>query len=145
MDSDDFEVFRDALSKLAINDASLFYEPESSDALGFGFRCGFLGMLHMEIIQERLEREYRLDLITSAPSVVYEVVSSRDGQFSISNPSDLPDPTQLIELREPICVANILVPKEFVGNVISLCIEKRGVQIDLQYVGGQVALSLIHI
>ena len=141
VDSDDFEIFRDALSKLAINDASLVYEPESSDALGFGFRCGFLGMLHMEIIQERLEREYRLDLITSAPSVVYEVVSSKGGQFSISNPSDLPDPTHLVELREPICVANILVPREFVGNVISLCVEKRGVQIDLQYVGGQVAIN----
>jgi GTP-binding protein LepA len=140
VDSDDFEDFRDALGKLAVNDASLFYEPESSDALGFGFRCGFLGMLHMEIIQERLEREYSLDLITTAPSVVYEIVTSSGDQLRISNPSALPDLGQVDELREPICEANILVPKDYVGNVIALCVEKRGVQLDMQFIGGQVAI-----
>jgi GTP-binding protein LepA len=140
VDSDDFEDFRDALGKLAVNDASLFYEPESSDALGFGFRCGFLGMLHMEIIQERLEREYSLDLITTAPSVVYEIVTSSGDQLRISNPSALPDLGQVEELREPICEANILVPKDYVGNVIALCVEKRGVQLDMQFIGGQVAI-----
>ncbi len=138
--ADDFENFRDALSKLTLNDASLFYEPESSDALGFGFRCGFLGMLHMEIIQERLEREYDLDLITTAPTVVYEVVKT-DGQIiQVSSPSNLPDPVNISELREPICEASILVPKDYLGNVISLCIEKRGSQKDMQFVGGQVSL-----
>ena len=136
IDSDDFEEFREALSKLAVNDASLFYEPESSDALGFGFRCGFLGMLHMEIIQERLEREYNLDLITTAPTVVYEIITSKGDTLYMSNPSDLPDPGQIDEMREPICEANILVPKEYVGNVITLCVEKRGVQKDMQFVGG---------
>ncbi len=140
VDSDDFEDFRDALGKLAVNDASLFYEPESSDALGFGFRCGFLGMLHMEIIQERLEREYSLDLITTAPSVVYEIVTSKGEQMRISNPSDLPDLGQVAELREPLCEANILVPKDYVGNVIALCVEKRGVQLDMQFIGGQVSI-----
>lgn len=140
VDSDDFEDFRDALGKLAVNDASLFYEPESSDALGFGFRCGFLGMLHMEIIQERLEREYSLDLITTAPSVVYEIVTSSGDELRISNPSALPDLGQVDELREPICEANILVPKDYVGNVIALCVEKRGVQLDMQFIGGQVAI-----
>ena len=140
VDSDDFEDFRDALGKLAVNDASLFYEPESSDALGFGFRCGFLGMLHMEIIQERLEREYSLDLITTAPSVVYEIVTSSGEELRISNPSALPDLGQVDELREPICEANILVPKDYVGNVIALCVEKRGVQLDMQFIGGQVAI-----
>ncbi len=140
VDSDDFEDFRDALGKLAVNDASLFYEPESSDALGFGFRCGFLGMLHMEIIQERLEREDSLDLITTAPSVVYEIVTSSGDELRISNPSALPDLGQVDELREPICEANILVPKDYVGNVIALCVEKRGVQLDMQFIGGQVAI-----
>ena len=139
--SDDFEDFRDALSKLTLNDASLFYEPESSDALGFGFRCGFLGMLHMEIIQERLEREYDLDLITSAPTVIYEVLKTDGTVIHISNPSDLPDPGYVDEMREPLCEANILVPKDYVGNVITLCIEKRGVQKDMQFVGGQVSLT----
>lgn len=139
--SDDFEDFREALSKLTLNDASLFYEPETSDALGFGFRCGFLGLLHMEIIQERLEREYDLDLITTAPTVVYEVVTTRGETLYISNPSSLPDPGSIEEMREPICEANILVPKEFVGNVISLCVEKRGVQKDMQYAGNQVSLT----
>lgn len=141
VDSDDFEDFREALAKLAVNDASLFYEPESSDALGFGFRCGFLGMLHMEIIQERLEREYDLDLITTAPTVVYEIVTNKGETLHISNPSDLPDIGSIEEMREPICEANILVPKDFVGNVISLCVEKRGIQKDMQFIGGQVSLS----
>jgi GTP-binding protein LepA len=141
VDSDDFEDFREALAKLAVNDASLFYEPESSDALGFGFRCGFLGMLHMEIIQERLEREYDLNLITTAPTVVYEILTNSGDLLHISNPSALPDPAHIEEMREPICEANILVPKEYVGNVISLCVEKRGLQKDMQFVGGQVAIS----
>ena len=141
VDSDDFEDFREALAKLAVNDASLFYEPESSDALGFGFRCGFLGMLHMEIIQERLEREYDLDLITTAPTVVYEVVNNKGETLYISNPSDLPDSGSIDEMREPICEANILVPKDYVGNVIALCVEKRGIQKDMQFVGSQVSLS----
>jgi GTP-binding protein LepA len=139
--SDDFEDFREALSKLTLNDASLFYEPESSDALGFGFRCGFLGMLHMEIIQERLEREYDLDLITSAPTVVYEVLKTDGTLIHISSPSDLPDPVYVDELREPLCEANILVPKDYVGNVMTLCVDKRGVQKDMQFVGGQVSLT----
>jgi GTP-binding protein LepA len=138
--ADDFEDFREALAKLTLNDASLFYEPESSDALGFGFRCGFLGMLHMEIIQERLEREYNLDLITTAPTVVYEVVKSDGNIIYVSSPSDLPDPAAIDEMREPICEANILVPKDYLGNVISLCVEKRGSQRDMQFVGGQVSL-----
>lgn len=141
VNADDFEDFREALAKLTLNDASLFYEPESSDALGFGFRCGFLGMLHMEIIQERLEREYDLDLITTAPTVVYEIVKTNGEIIYISNPSDLPDPGHIEEMREPICEANILVPRDYVGNVISLCVEKRGVQKDMQFVGGQVSLS----
>ncbi|MFA5493160.1 MAG: translation elongation factor 4 [Porticoccaceae bacterium] len=140
VNADDFEDFREALARLTLNDASLFYEPESSDALGFGFRCGFLGMLHMEIIQERLEREYDLDLITTAPTVVYEVVRNSGEVIHISNPSDLPDPGAIEEMREPICEASILVPRDYVGNVISLCVEKRGVQKDMQFVGGQVSL-----
>jgi len=139
--SDDFEDFREALAKLTLNDASLFYEPESSDALGFGFRCGFLGMLHMEIIQERLEREYDLDLITTAPTVIYEILKSDGDVIHISNPSDLPDPSYVDEMREPLCEANILVPKDYVGNVITLCVEKRGIQKDMQFVGGQVSLT----
>ena len=139
--SDDFEDFRDALAKLTLNDASLFYEPESSDALGFGFRCGFLGMLHMEIIQERLEREYDLDLITTAPTVVYEVEKTDGEVVHISSPSNLPEPAAIEQLREPICEANILVPKDYLGNVITLCVEKRGVQKDMQFVGGQVAVT----
>jgi GTP-binding protein LepA len=139
--SDDFEDFREALSRLTLNDASLFYEPETSDALGFGFRCGFLGLLHMEIIQERLEREYDLDLITTAPTVIYEVVDNRGDIRHISNPSSLPDPGSIDEMREPICEANILVPKEYLGNVMSLCIEKRGVQKDMQFAGNQVSLT----
>jgi GTP-binding protein LepA len=139
--SDDFENFRDALEKLSLNDASLFFEPESSDALGFGFRCGFLGMLHMEIIQERLEREYDLDLITTAPTVIYQVVNRKGETFEIDNPSKLPDPGTIEEMHEPIADVNILVPQEFLGNVISLCIGRRGMQKDMQYVGNQVSLT----
>ncbi|HSX51482.1 MAG TPA: translation elongation factor 4 [Cellvibrio sp.] len=138
--SDDFEDFREALAKLTLNDASLFYEPESSDALGFGFRVGFLGMLHMEIIQERLEREYDLDLITTAPTVVFEVVKRGGEVIYVDNPSKLPDPGSIDEMREPIVEANILVPQEHLGNVITLCIEKRGVQKDLQFTGSQVSV-----
>ncbi len=138
--SDDFEDFREALAKLTLNDASLFYEPESSDALGFGFRVGFLGMLHMEIIQERLEREYDLDLITTAPTVVFEVVKRGGEVIYVDNPSKLPDPGSIEEMREPIVEANILVPQEHLGNVITLCIEKRGVQKDLQFTGSQVSV-----
>ncbi|BFM07620.1 translation elongation factor 4 [Halioxenophilus aromaticivorans] len=138
--SDDYENFRDALAKLTLNDASLFYEPESSDALGFGFRCGFLGMLHMEIIQERLEREYDLDLITTAPTVVYEVVQNDGETVYVDNPSKLPDTGLIDEMREPICEASILVPQEHLGSVITLCVEKRGVQKDLQYMGAQVSV-----
>ncbi len=139
--SDDYEAFRDALAKLTLNDASLFYEPESSDALGFGFRCGFLGMLHMEIIQERLEREYDLDLITTAPTVVYEVELNSGEVIYVDNPSKLPDPGVIAEMREPICEANILVPQDHLGSVITLCIEKRGVQKNLQYMGSQVSVT----
>jgi len=141
VDSDDFEAFRVALEKLTLNDASLFYEPETSDALGFGFRCGFLGLLHMEIVQERLEREYDLDLITTAPTVQYEVVTTDGAIGYYSNPSSLPSPARIAEMREPICEVNILVPQEYLGNVIGLCVEKRGVQIDMKYVGRQVALT----
>lgn len=139
--SDDYEAFREALSKLTLNDASLFFEPESSDALGFGFRCGFLGMLHMEIIQERLEREYDLDLITTAPTVVYEVVKTDGEIIYVDNPSKLPDIGMIDEMREPIVRANILVPQEHLGSVITLCIEKRGVQKDLQFMGTQVSVT----
>ncbi len=139
--SDDYEDLREALNKLSLNDASLFYEPETSDALGFGFRCGFLGMLHMEIIQERLEREYDLDLITTAPSVIYEVITSSGEKLLVDNPSKLPDQGTLEEVREPIVEANILVPKDYVGNVISLCVERRGVQKNMLYGGSQVQLA----
>ena len=138
--SDDYENLRDALERLSLNDASLFYEPESSDALGFGFRCGFLGMLHMEIVQERLEREYSLDIISTAPSVIYEVKTNRGEVQLVDNPSKLPDPGNLDEIREPIVEASILVPKDYLGSVISLCIERRGVQKDLLYAGAQVQL-----
>lgn len=138
--SDDYEDFRDALGKLTLNDASLFYEPETSDALGFGFRCGFLGMLHMEIIQERLEREYNLDLITTAPTVIYEIVRKDDSVINVDNPSKLPDVGEIQEMREPIARCTILTPQEFLGNIITLCIDKRGSQVDLQYLGKQVQL-----
>jgi GTP-binding protein LepA len=139
--ADDYEAFRDALEKLTLNDAALIYEPENSDALGIGFRCGFLGMLHMEIVQERLEREYNLDLITSAPTVVYEIVTRGGEVLKVDSPSRLPPMGNIEEMREPIVIANILVPQEYVGSVLTLCVEKRGVQKDMQFVGNQVAIS----
>ena len=139
--SDEFENFREALEKLTLNDASLIYEPESSDALGNGFRCGFLGMLHMEIVQERLEREYGLDLITSAPTVIYEIVTKSGDIVRVDNPSQLPDPSTIDQMREPIVQASILVPSEHVGNVSSLCVERRGVQKDMQFIGQQVSIA----
>ncbi|WP_150467222.1 translation elongation factor 4 [Francisella sp. SYW-9] len=139
--SDDYPDFREALDKLSLNDASLFFEPEVSQALGFGFRCGFLGMLHMEIIQERLEREYNLDLITSAPTVVYKAVKKDGEMVEVDNPAKLPEPGAIAEIHEPIVRANILVPKDYVGSVITICVEKRGVQVDLNYVGNQVSIT----
>ncbi len=140
VNSDDYEDFREALGKLTLNDASLFYEPDSSDALGFGFRCGFLGMLHMEIIQERLEREYNLDLITTAPTVIYEVVRKGEEVIYVDNPSKLPDPGDIEIMREPIARCTILTPQEYLGAAITLCVEKRGAQVDLQFLGQQVQL-----
>jgi len=139
--SDDYESFREALQKLKLNDAALHFEPETSQALGFGFRCGFLGMLHMEIVQERLEREYGLDLITTAPTVIYEVEKNNGEVVYVDNPADLPEPNHIAEIREPIIEANILVPQTHLGNVINLCIEKRGVQKNMQYLGGQVQVT----
>lgn len=139
--SDEYEDFRDALAKLSLNDASLFFEPESSSALGFGFRIGFLGMLHMEIIQERLEREYNLDLITTAPTVVYEVLTNGGETVYVDNPSKLPPVNDIKEIHEPIVEAHILVPQEYLGNVITLCVEKRGMQTSMTYHGKQVAVS----
>ena len=139
--SDDYEDFRDALAKLSLNDASLFYEPESSQALGFGFRIGFLGMLHMEIIQERLERDYDLGLITTAPTVIYEVETTKGEILSCDNPSKLPAVNDIAEIREPLVEANILVPQEYLGNVITLCVEKRGMQTAMTYHGKQVAVT----
>ena len=139
--SDDYEDLRDALSKLRLNDAALFYEPETSTALGLGFRCGFLGMLHMEIIQERLEREYNLELITTAPTVVYEVVTTNGEVINVDNPTKLPELGRIDEMREPIILANILLPQEYLGNVIGLCEEKRGMQKKLLYLGSQVSLE----
>ena len=141
VDSDDFETFREALDKLSLNDASLFFEPEMSDALGSGFRCGFLGMLHMDIIQERLEREYDLNLITTAPTVIYEILTTKNEVVQIDSPAKLPVPNFVAEIREPIVVAHILVPQEHVGSVIKLCIEKRGVQTKMHYHGNHVSLS----
>ncbi|MDE0491788.1 MAG: translation elongation factor 4 [Psychrobacter celer] len=140
VDANDFEKFREALQKLQINDASLFFEPDTSDALGFGFRCGFLGMLHMEIIQERLEREYDLDLITTAPSVIYEIVKKNGEIIYVDNPSRLPEPNNIEEFREPIARCQILVPQDYLGNVMTLCIERRGVQVDMRFMGKQVQL-----
>jgi GTP-binding protein LepA len=139
--TDNYEDLRDALQKLRLNDAALHYEPETSEALGFGFRCGFLGMLHMEIVQERLEREYDLDLITTAPTVVYEVLTTAGDVLKIDNPSSLPPANEIGEIREPVIMANILVPQDYLGGVITLCIEKRGVQKNLQYLGNQVSLN----
>tara|TARA_B100000900_G_scaffold2640_1_gene2303 strand:- start:1689 stop:3485 length:1797 start_codon:yes stop_codon:yes gene_type:complete len=138
INADDYEDFRDALGKLTLNDASLFYEPETSDALGFGFRCGFLGMLHMEIIQERLEREYGLDLITTAPTVIYEVVKKSGDVVNVDNPSKLPDLGDIESMREPIARCTILTPQDYLGAIITLCVEKRGSQVDLQFLGQQV-------
>ncbi len=141
VEANQYEALRDALEKLKLNDASLQYEPEVSQALGFGFRCGFLGLLHMDIVQERLEREYDVDLITTAPTVVYEV-ALRDGMVGrIENPSKMPDPSKIDEIREPIITATIFVPQEYVGAIITLCTQKRGVQKNLQYVGRQVMLT----
>ncbi len=141
IESDDYEAFREALSKLRLNDAALHFEPESSTALGFGFRCGFLGMLHMEIVQERLEREYNLDLISTAPTVVYEILDTKGELSYIHNPSELPMVNVIDEIREPIIRANLLLPQEYVGDVIGLCVEKRGVQISMQYLGRQVSMT----
>lgn len=138
IDSSDFEKFREALQKLQINDAALFFEPDTSEALGFGFRCGFLGMLHMEIIQERLEREYNLDLITTAPSVIYEIVKKNGETVYVDNPSKLPDTGIIQEFREPIARCHILVPQEYLGSVITLAIERRGVQVDMKFMARQV-------
>ncbi len=141
INADDYEAFREALSKLRLNDAALFYEPETSEALGFGFRCGFLGMLHMEIVQERLEREYNLGLITTAPTVVYEILTRSEEVLYIDNPAKLPAPAAIEEMREPIATASILMPQEYLGNVITLCVERRGVQQNMLYVGRQVSLT----
>ncbi|GMU68480.1 MAG: elongation factor 4 [Steroidobacteraceae bacterium] len=141
VNSEDYESFRDALAKLRLNDSALHYEPEVSGALGFGFRCGFLGLLHMDIVQERLEREYRLELVTSAPTVVYEVALVDGGIEYIDNPAKLPPPNKVAEVREPIIVANILVPPEYVGGVLQLCSEKRGVQKKMLYLASQVSLQ----
>ncbi|MFK8030540.1 MAG: translation elongation factor 4 [Gammaproteobacteria bacterium] len=139
--TDDYANFREALEKLKLNDAAMFFEPETSAALGLGFRCGFLGMLHMEIVQERLEREYNLELITTAPTVVYEVLKTDGSVIQIDNPADLPESNYVDEIREPIITATILLPEEFVGAVMKLCIEKRGVQKKMQYLGKQVSLE----
>ncbi len=139
--SDDYEDLREALHKLRLNDAALHFEPETSSALGFGFRCGFLGMLHMEIVQERLEREYGLDLITTAPTVIYEVEDTKGEIIMVDNPADLPPVNKIAEIREPIILANILVPSDYVGAIITLCIEKRGVQRNIQYLGNQVSVQ----
>ena len=141
IESNQYEALRDALAKLQLNDSSLRYEPETSQALGFGFRCGFLGLLHMDIVQERLEREYNMELITTAPTVVYQV-KLRDGSvIEIDNPSKLPDLSRIEEIREPMIRATILMPQEYVGPVITLCTQKRGTQVNMQYVGRQVILT----
>ena len=141
VESNEYEALRDALEKLKLNDASLHYEPETSQALGFGFRCGFLGLLHMEIVQERLEREYDMDLLTTAPTVVYEVLLADGGVIEIENPSRLPEASKVAEIREPIITATIILPQDYVGPVITLCTQKRGVQKDMHYLGRQVILT----
>ena len=140
LNSDDYEKFRDALSKLVLNDSSLIYEPEVSDALGFGFRCGFLGTLHMEVVRERLEREYDLDLISTAPSVEYEVLKTNGEVIKCDNPSQLPVPNEIDEIREPIVNTTVITPNEYVGNIITICTAKRGVQKDMKYFGNQVSI-----
>lgn len=139
--SEDFEAFREALAKLSLNDASLFYEPESSEALGFGFRCGFLGMLHMEIVQERLEREYNLELISTAPTVIYQIINTKGETVLIDNPSHLPPQQQIKQMFEPIVRANILVPQDYLGPIITLCVERRGTQVSMTYSGRQVSVT----
>src|SRR5688572_22105197 len=141
VDSDEYGNFREALQKLALNDSSLTFEPEVSAALGFGMRCGFLGLLHMEIIQERLEREHDLSLISTAPTVVYEVETTTGEIVKVENPANLPEPSKIAEIREPIILASIFVPQEYLGAVIQLCIEKRGSQKRLQYSGRQVQIE----
>ncbi len=141
VESHDYEALRDALEKLQLNDASLKFEPEVSQALGFGFRCGFLGLLHLEIVQERLEREFDMDLITTAPTVVYEVLLKDGELIEVENPSRLPDPGKIEEIREPIITSTILVPQDYVGAVMTLCNQKRGVQRNMQYMGRQVMLT----
>ncbi len=141
VESNQYEALRDALEKLHLNDASLQYEPEVSQALGFGFRCGFLGLLHMEIVQERLEREYDMDLITTAPTVVYEVVTKAGETLLVENPAKLPEPSRIEEIREPVITTTILMPHEYVGPVMTLCNNKRGVQRNMQYMGRQVMLT----
>ncbi|HPV24807.1 MAG TPA: elongation factor 4, partial [Casimicrobium sp.] len=139
--SNQYEALRDALEKLKLNDSSLHYEPEVSQALGFGFRCGFLGLLHMDVVQERLEREYDMDLITTAPTVIYQILQ-RDGTvLNIENPAKLPDLSRVEDIREPIITATILMPQEYVGAVMVLCNEKRGTQVNMQYLGRQVMLT----
>lgn len=139
-DAEDFPDLREALDRLQLNDAALQFEPETSEALGFGFRCGFLGLLHMDIVQERLEREYNVDLITTAPTVIYEVKLSSGEVISLENPAKLPESGKILEIREPVIEANILVPQDYVGAVIGLCEEKRGAQKAIQYLGGQVTI-----
>lgn len=141
VESHDYESLRDSLEKLKLNDSSLYYEPEVSQALGFGFRCGFLGLLHMEIVQERLEREFDMDLITTAPTVVYQLMLKGGEIIEMENPSKLPELSKIEEIREPIINANILVPNDYLGNVITLCVEKRGVQTNIEYAGRQVMLK----
>ena len=140
IESNDYQAFREALQKLNLNDASLVFEPENSEILGSGFRCGFLGTLHMEVVKERLEREYDLDLITTAPSVAYEVLKTNGEELSISSPAELPTPNEIEEIREPIIKSTVLCPNKYVGDVIELAMSKRGVQKDLQYLGGQVSI-----
>jgi GTP-binding protein LepA len=141
VESNQYDALRDALTKLQLNDSSLRFEPETSQALGFGFRCGFLGLLHMEIVQERLEREYDMELITTAPTVIYQIVNNDGSVIEIENPSKLPELSKIQEIREPIITATMLMPQEYVGSVITLCNQKRGAQVDMQYAGRQVILK----
>jgi GTP-binding protein LepA len=141
VEANQYDALRDSLEKLKLNDAALMYEPEVSQALGFGFRCGFLGLLHMEIVQERLEREFDMDLITTAPTVVYEVVMGDGSILMVDNPSKMPEPSKIEEIREPIVTVNLYMPQEYVGSVITLCTSKRGVQMDMNYHGRQVKLT----
>jgi GTP-binding protein LepA len=141
VEANQYEAMRDALEKLHLNDASFHYEPEVSQALGFGFRCGFLGLLHMDIVQERLEREYAIELVTTAPSVLYEVLLRDGGVETVSNPAKLPDPSKIAEIREPVIAATIFVPQEYVGPVMTLCLHKRGVQTNLHYSARHVVMS----